>query len=125
MVDAIFILGIALGFYILWKTSQVDLLRIVKGSRRARGTVVRHLFQDGDGYVPVYGFSDGASRHEVRGFFASITPRPAIGAPVMLIYPAGHPLLARPPQPFQKAMFYSASFAWIALFYELLTGNLL
>lgn len=125
MMDAIFILGIAAGLYVLWKTSQADLLRMVKGSRQAQGTVVRHLFEDGDGYVPVYVFSDGVARHEVRGFSTSITPNPAVGSPVTLIWPAGHPMLARTPQPFQKTMYYGASAAWIALCYELLTGNLL
>lgn len=124
MLDAIFILGLGVGFYVLARVGYPDALRMLKGTRRAYGVVASHLVQDG-GFLAVIAFEDGPHRREVRATFNSATPSPPLGTRVALQWPAGHPQLARPHQPFRIGMFYVFALLWIALFYDLLTGDLL
>ena len=124
MLDAIFILGIAAGLYVLVRVGWPDFLRLVKGTRRAFGTVSSHVLEDG-GFLAVISFEDGSIQRETRAAFNSAVPDPPLGAKVLLQWPAGYPQLARPRAPFKTGVFYVFACLWIALFYDLLTGKLL
>ena len=92
----------ALCLFSLWAIARHDWLRLTRPSRRVVGEVIGHRTRlDGESrnFAAIYRFTAEDAVHEVQDMVLNAAPRPAVGSLRELVYPAGHPELARPPRP--------------------------
>ena len=103
--------GIIMCLLCLWAIGRHDWLRLTGISRQVTAEVIGHrLVADGHDrdHAAIYRFSAEGREHEVTDMVCHSTPQPAVGTQVQLVYPVGHPELARPPRPFTWLAVYSA-----------------
>jgi len=101
METAILSVGLLLCLTTLWLLGRRDWLRLTLPRRRVTASVTGHRVSrdDGTSYSAIYAFADESGSHEVIDAVYEAAPRPPIGTVCELVYPAGHPELARPPRP--------------------------
>lgn len=101
METAILLTGLFLCLVTLWLLGRRDWVRLTRPRRRVTASVTGHRMtrDDATSYSAIYAFTDESGRHEVTDAVYEATPRPPVGTVCELVYPAGHPELARPPRP--------------------------
>lgn len=100
METVILSVGLFLCLACLWLLGRRDWLRIARPSRRVTASVTGHRVShdDGTSYSAIYAFTDESGGHEVIDAIYEPVPRPPVGTICELVYPEGHPDLARPPR---------------------------
>jgi hypothetical protein len=104
-----------------------DDIRRIRGTRhQVHAQVVDHaghLHTGVHSYSAVYEFVDetGAS-HRATDEVRTGTPYPALGTSVILVYPAGHPILARRHRPGLRIFVYAVLIGFFVMSFGLATG---
>ncbi len=102
--------SVALCVFSLVMIARLDWLRLTLPRRRVIARVTGHRLvsdTDGTGYSAIYVFEAEGGSHEVIDQVISSRRQPDPGSLIELVYPAGHPALARKPRLVMWAIAYA------------------
>jgi hypothetical protein len=117
--------GIGICLFVIWGLAHYDWLHLTKIKKRVVAIVTGHRETTTDGHTrwaAIYRFRDEAGWHEIVDHFYKLNPEPPIATNVALVYPIGHPSLARPPRHWLWWGMYAVMFIMLAMLVAKLLG---
>jgi uncharacterized membrane protein YccC len=116
--------GIAIGVFALWALARHDWLRLTRKSQTVTAEIVDHHETRDEGrpmFAPIYRFLENGRSYDVVDAVLKNRRTPPIGTKRILVFPQGHPELARPP----RWLMWIAVYLFLAIAIGMLAAHLL